>query len=96
MSLNLESTFAKFEDEYGKFDKVENKISNRRDLNAFLLLDKLMPSNNRIVSASEHDEFHLGIDCEKLAEIANEDDILTLVRCGVIYSNEYESLSMFA
>jgi len=96
MSINLSEVFLKFEDEYHKFDLIENKPSKRPDLCAFLLLDKIIPGNSDIVGAAEHDEIYLGVDCEVLSEIATEDDILYLVRCGVIYNEEYDSLSMFA
>lgn len=92
--IDLEETFETFEDEYLMFKRVENKLHNRRDLCAFLLLDKLVPGKRNMVSCAEHDEIFFGIDCDKLAEIATEDDILTLVRCGVWFNED--GLAMFA
>lgn len=95
--IDLEATFDKYDNEYLKFERVENKLHSRPDLCAFLLLDKLMPSDGRdIICAAEHDEIFLDADCEKLAEVATEDDILTLTRCGVRYAGEVDSLAMFA
>lgn len=96
MPIDLESTFEKFSNEYIKFERVEGKLGARPDLCAFNLLDRLVPGKTDIISAVEHDVFYLDIDLEKLAEVATEDDILLLVRCGVMYDGEYDCLSMFA
>ena len=94
--IDLEATFEKHADEYLAFDRVENKLHARPDLCAFLLLDKLVPGEGEdIISASEHDQFYLSVEPDELAEVATEDDILTLVRCGVMYSED-EGLSMFS
>ena len=94
--LNLAEVFEKFDDDYIKFERIENKLSGRPDLHAFLLLDKLMPGTRDMVSAAEHDEIYLDVDCEKLAEVASEHDILALTRCGVRYDEDTDSLCMFA
>jgi len=91
--LNLEEVFESFDDDFLKFEKVESKLNPRADLCAFLLLDKLIPGTADMVSGGEHDGIWLDTDCDKLAEIATEADILTLVRCGVRY--EDDSLAMF-
>ena len=96
MHIDLESTFEKFSDEYIQFERVEGKLHARPDLCALTLLDLLVPGNTDIISAAEHDVFYLDIDLEKLAEVATEDDILLLVRCGVMYDGAYNCLSMFA
>jgi hypothetical protein len=95
--IDLGATFEKLENEYLKFERVEKKLHSRPDLCAFLLLDKLLPNDGRdMVCAAEHDEIYLDADCEKLAEVATEDDILTLTRCGVHYDSDTDSLAMFA
>lgn len=94
--LDLKLIFDKHEDEYIKFEKVKDKLNNRPDLCAFILLDNLIPGDDDIISASEHDEFYLDIDCDKLAEIISEEDIITLIRCGIRYHSEYNCLYMFA
>lgn len=93
---NLGEVFEKFNDDYIDFDKVENPLHSRPDLCAFLLLDKLVPGTGDMISAAEHDEIFLDTDVDELALIATEDDILTLVRCGVRYSEEFNCLCMFA
>jgi hypothetical protein len=91
--LNLEEIFERYEDEFLRFDRVEEKLHSRRDLCAFLLLDKLMPGTKVMVSAAGHDEIWLDIDCDELAAVAEEKDILTLIRCGV--RNDEGYLAMF-
>lgn len=94
--IDLKETFEKFNDDYIKFKRVANPLHHRPDICAFLLLDKLVPGNGDMVAAAEHDEIYLDTDCDKLAEVATEDDILTLVRCGVRYDRETSGLAMFA
>lgn len=94
---DVHAAFEKHNDEYLKFDNITNKLHPRPDICAFLLLDKLLPHAGRnIVRVAEHDEFYLDVNMEKFAEVASDDDILTLTRCGVRYDSEIDSLSMFA
>jgi hypothetical protein len=93
--INLTETFDKYDDEYLKFERVESKLTNRADLHAFILLDRLAPSSCDIIDSAVHDEISLHVDCRKLAKAATEEDVLTLVRCGVRYDDEYEGLNMF-
>lgn len=81
------------ETEYIEFHKVVNPLSTRPDLCAFLILDRLCPGTSDLISASEHDTFYLDIDLDSLSAIT-DDDILTLVRCGVMYDDDLDSLYM--
>jgi hypothetical protein len=95
--IDIKEAFNKYNDEYLQFDHVENQLNQRPDICAFLLIDKLLPNARKdIITCAEHDIFYLDVDCEKLAEVATEDDILTLSRCGVHYDSESDSLAMFA
>lgn len=94
--MDLNETFESYDDEYLKFDRVENKLSQRPDLHAFLLLDSIMPGNRDMVCASEHDEFFLDIDCSEFSRRATAEQIRELVRCGVRYDASLDSLAMFA
>lgn len=88
--------FEKHDDEFLKFEKVENPLHARPDICAFLLLDKILPEVGRdIVVGAAHDLIYLEADSAKLAEIATEADVITLVRCGVIYDSETNGLAMF-
>ena len=92
--LDLTEIFNKYRDEYLEFKKVENKLSSRPDLHAFILLDRLVPGLGYIVSEATYDEIFLDIDTEELAKVATEEDIISLIRCGVrVIDGEY--LGMF-
>jgi len=94
--IDLEEVWDKYDDEYLNFKAVENPLHNRPDIAAFLLLDKLVPTNNSsdMVCAASHDEIFLDTDVSNLAKVATEEDILTLIRCGVrLVGGDY--LAMF-
>ena len=82
-------------DEFLKFERIENKRSNRPDLHAFLLLDELCPGDSDMVDGAAHDEIFLGVSLEELAKVITEEQVIELVRCGVRHS-EYDCLAMFA
>jgi hypothetical protein len=97
--IDLPATFKKFDSyDYGyrQFENIDNPPTSRPDLCAFLLLDRLVPKTGQdILGSASHDEVYINVDCEALAEVATEDDVLTLVRCGVRYDDEHDSLCMF-
>lgn len=93
--INIGEIFNNYQDEYLEFEKIENKFSNRPDLHAFILLDKIIPGDSDIVSYSEHDEFYLSIDTDELAKFATEEQIVDLIRCGVQYNDSEDCLYMF-
>lgn len=93
--IDIRELLDKYDSDHLKFDRVENKLHHRADICAFLLLDKLLPSKRRMVSASDHDIIFLDADLEELARVATENDILMLIRCGVHYDSETDSLAMF-
>lgn len=85
MIKNLKEKFDKFEGEFLKFDRVENKLSTRRDIHAFILLNQLHPEIVDIVGGANHDEIFLNADPELIASVATEEQVADLVRCGVMY-----------
>lgn len=88
--------FDEFEDDFLKFEDVKEKLSNRPDLHAFILLDKLVPGKNDLISAAEHDEYYLSINPEELAKVATKDQLRDLHRCGIRHDDSNDSLCMFA
>lgn len=91
----FESLFEKHNSEYIKFGKIENPIGNRPDLCALMMLNSYFPNDcSDMISNCEHDCFYLDIDCEKLAKLISEDDIITLIRCGVIFDEAHICLKM--
>ena len=65
MSNKVKLLFDKYKDEFLKFDRMENTTDIKSpDLYAFVLLDKLMPSNHDMIAAAEHDQIWLRTDME--------------------------------
>jgi hypothetical protein len=94
--MTLAEMFAQCDDDYLDFNAWADAPSKRADLAAFILLDKLQPGGGDIVSASEHDEFFLSIDCDELAKVATLEDVRNLRRCGVMFSESDDCLSMYS
>jgi hypothetical protein len=94
--MNIEKMFNMFDDQYIKFENVECKQSNRPDLHAFLLLDRLFPTDNHgdMVSSASHDVICLCITSEQM-DTLTVDNVLELTRCGVRYEPEFDCLTMF-
>lgn len=82
------------DEEYLEFDRIENKLSSRPDLHAFIVLNELIPSNRDIVCAAEHGRIWLDIDTEELAKLIDEPTVIDLIRCGVMA--EDDCLTLFA
>lgn len=83
------------EDEYIRFERVENKASARKDIHAFLMLDKLVPTGYTMVAASVRDQITLEPSISDLVAAGiTEAQAVELYRCGVTYDHEIESLRM--
>lgn len=91
----MKEIWEKHNDEYCKFENVIIKLSSRPDIHAFIKLNELFPGDRDIICASHHDEYFLDIEGEQINQIC-ESDIIDLIRCGVMYSEEYDCLSMFS
>lgn len=93
--LDLKSLFEKHASEYGKFDRVSPKFSKRSDINALILLDKIIPFNDGpIIALAEHDVIYLSISSIYLARNATEEQIIDLIRCGISL-DENDDLFLF-
>lgn len=94
---SLEERFDAFDEDYLDFTAIEAPRHRCADLCAFLMLADLLPNlSGDIITASEHDEFYLGVDCGELNEVATDDQLRDLARCGIRYSVEYDCLCMFS
>lgn len=91
----LARRFSRFEHEFLNFAAVENKLSKRPDLHAFIMLDILRTSDRDMISGAEHDEIWLSVSTAGLHKDATDDQIRDLVRCGVRYHEGLDSLCMF-
>ena len=92
----LREFFEAQEDTFLKFEEIpaERRLSKRKDLNGFLLLDQILGGDNDIVCAAEHDEIYLEAELEQLAALATDEQLLDLIRSGVRFG-EYDGLAMF-
>lgn len=93
--LDLHETFEKFDKEFCEFERIDNPPNKRRDLCAMIMMDRLVPGSARILESAEHDEVYFSIDTSELAEVATENDIRDLIRCGVRIGSDYAGLCMF-
>jgi len=95
--MTLQDMFAKHAAEYGHFERVASPPHWRPDLCAFILLDQLVAggAGRKMISAADLDEIYLDVDCDALAAVATDEDIRLLVRCGVRYDDDLNSLAMF-
>lgn len=81
--MTLEEMNEIFEANQDKYlDRGDEKLC---DLNAFLKLQDLAPVDGDIVSNAQHDVFWVAHDENEVADNATEEDIIFLIRCGVMY-----------
>lgn len=83
-------------EEFLEFNRIQEKLSSRSDIHAFILMNNLVSDTQPIISASEHDEFFLSVNPYLLAEVITKDQVIDLIRCGIRYHIEYDCFCMFA
>lgn len=85
--------------EYLEFNRIKEKFSQRKDLHAFILLDRIFgETTNDIISVAEHDQIFLSVRIDSLGKVATREQIIDLIRCGchIDEHGEYdENLYMF-
>jgi|UniRef100_A0A6H1ZBI6 hypothetical protein len=86
----MAALFEKHDDAY-----LRSTEDGPRDLAAIIRLQNLAPVNGDVVSASEHDQFWLAFDEEKVAEAITEEDVVYLKQRGLLYE-EGMGFSFFA
>ncbi len=85
----------KHKDEYIEFDRVKKRYSNRPDVSAFILLDKLAPGGQDLIMGSNNEKIWLNVNINRLLANATEEQLIDLRRCGVFYDKSNDSLAMF-
>lgn len=85
MNKFLEFNFKKHKKSYQQFGCIEDPPSRRPYICALIHLDKLVPDTKELFNGYVGINLILGVDPEKLAAVATEQDILYLIRCGVRY-----------
>jgi hypothetical protein len=91
----LEALFDKHKDEYNHFERIQTPLHSRPDLTAYLLLDKLVPGTKDMISFAKHDQYSTSIHPDDFCKVATEEDVITLIRCGMMFDEEME-FSFFA
>jgi len=94
-TAQMEAAFERYDDEYLKFQRIQNPMHRRPDLCAFLMLDVLFPTEADMVAAAEHDELYLEVPGEAFRSVASDELIRDLVRCGVRYAEDHDCLVMW-
>jgi len=94
--MDTNERFESVDDDYIEFDRVENKKNSRPDIHAFILLSELFPNKtSNMVCAAGHDQTLLDVEGDEIEKLT-DDNILELVRCGVSYDENTDSLTMSA
>jgi hypothetical protein len=92
---NLNERFEALYDKRKSFSDLQNKRHNSPDICAFLLLSELCPAPGcKIIKSLSHDEIFLNTNCHVL-DAASDDDILTLISCGVRFDSKFDCLTMW-
>jgi hypothetical protein len=84
----MKALFEKYEDDSFKFWGVEHKMSQRADLHALMMLDKLDGSGGEALASSDYDVVYLTFDPDVVFKNATEDQIHDLVRCGLRFDGD--------
>jgi hypothetical protein len=99
LSRKMLAFFEERADDFGKIEDVKTarRLHRRADLNAFLLLDKLLTNGNdsAILVDARNEQVWLSPKPWEVMQRASEEDLLDLVRCGVFYDEDNDSLSMY-
>ena len=85
----LQALFDKHDAEYLKFDQITTPLHRRSDICAFMKLHNLVPGRSHMIEGADHDVIYLDTSLEDLAEVATEDDVIYLIRCGVRSTGEH-------
>jgi hypothetical protein len=99
LSRQMLAFFEERADDFGNIEDVKpsRRLHRRTDLNAFLLLDQLLTNGNdsAILISAEHEQVWLSPKPWEVMLRASEEDLLDLIRCGVFYDEDNDSLSMY-
>ena len=93
--LDLKALFEKHSGESCHFEREKNPRHQRKDLCAFLLLHELAPNVHDMVSCAEHNEILLDVNTHVVAARATEEQIITLIRCGIVFVERDECFLKF-
>lgn len=97
--MNLKQFMARWDVEFGKFERIKNPTSSHRDLCAMLILSKFMTNPRTSVINSVESNSRDGFivfepSTHDVETMATEEQVIDLIRCGVRYNGEYGALVM--
>lgn len=90
--------FEKQNKEYLQFANVIVRFCNRPDLHAMILLNEIADDDcSDIVcrAPDTYNEFAFRLDVDNIAANITEEQIIDLIRCGVMYDKQHNILTMF-
>lgn len=90
--MSVRELFAKHDDEFLQFVRVVDPAHPCRDICACLLLHELYPTL-RVIYHAEPGKIYFAADIEDIAA-ATEEQVITLVRCGVYIVEDTGYLAM--
>ncbi len=93
--IALPAVFRALDHEYNEFARVEpaRRLHDNPQLCALLLLDRLVPTlRASMVRPTREGTIALRVSLQALSEAASEEDIATLLRCGVYYDEDFSCL----
>lgn len=98
--IDVKELFEKHDGEYIKFDRIRNPPSSCPDLCAMLYMSHFLTmrqkeKNFNMLSHTSHDVVFFCVDVDYFSEVATEEDVIYLLRCGVGYDSSGEGLFMF-
>lgn len=82
---SVRELFQKHDKEFGHFERIKDPPCKRPDLYAMTILDRLCPGDDDLIVRTDFESFTLSISVDQLEGIATEEDIITLIRCGVTF-----------
>jgi hypothetical protein len=84
----FEACCEKNKDEGDEFERIKNPPTKRQDLCGMILLDRLDPDTDDIVSMADCEELCLGADVSAVVKASTEADVIALLRCGIWFDKE--------
>lgn len=84
----LHALFQRHHEELLDWDRAEKRYSPRRDLNGLLLIAKLAPGEEPLLSWWSHCDAWLSVAPEDVAKTATEAEVVELLRSGIMLHPE--------
>lgn len=94
--MKLHDRFKQFAEDYLEFKEAKNPRSPRPDVHVLIMLAEMFPADRDLISAAEHDQYWLDVDCDEFNKLVTDDQLRDMIRAGLMHCNDTDSLSFFA